>query len=88
MPLIYDYIVTIRATAKADGRKEEHLRHVQAYSIQDAMMAALIELEAEHEFLSQCDLKVQSVRPDVAKIGEQTRLLIEQMTHRRGGPNG
>jgi hypothetical protein len=50
MPLIYDYIVTIRATAKADGRKEEHLRHVQAYSIQDAMMAALIELEAEHEF--------------------------------------
>ena len=77
MAVAYDYIVTIRATRK-DGSTEEYRHPVQAYTINDAMMTALIELDAEHG-ITAGECKVLSVRPDVEKIGEQTRSMIEQM---------
>jgi hypothetical protein len=87
-PLVYDYIVTIRVTPKA-GPVEEYRQPVQAYSIQDALVAALVELDAEHGVMaSGADVRAVSVRPDVGKIGEQTRSMLEELGRSLGGFGG
>jgi hypothetical protein len=94
VPVAYDYVVTVRATPKTVGSgaigagaagaaAAETYRHpVQAYNIQDAMMSALIELEAEHGFGDKMDMRVLSVRPDPARLAAETTRIIEQMQRR------
>lgn len=78
MPMVYDYIVHMRVTRKG-GAVEEYRHPVQAYGIQDAALSAIYELDAEHGIAGDGDVcKVLSIRPDVAKVGEETRSLMER----------
>lgn len=79
MAVAYDYIVTFRVTEKG-GAPEEYRVPIMAYSAAEALTCAMVELNAEHGFVDKgVDLKVLSVRPDVAKIGEQTRAMVQEM---------
>ena len=76
--IAYDYIVHIQVT-RANGQVEDWRHPLQAYGVQEAMIAAMIELDAEHQIAAAGNvIKVLSVRPDIAKIGETTRLMTEQ----------
>jgi hypothetical protein len=84
MAIVFDYVVTVVAVDK-QGVKEEFTHPVAAYTLQEGAFAALLELEYEHNFQERgVKVKVKSVRPDIEKIGQQTREMLDELRKQMG----
>ena len=76
---VYDYIITVQATDAA-GEVQRYVQQTQAYSLSEAVMSALLELDAQFGITSRgCDVKVLSARPDVEKARQAVRAHTKEL---------
>jgi hypothetical protein len=74
------YVIVIAATHPRTGETSEHRVALEAYSIQDVIHQALVELDAKHSFMEQqYKLKVLSVGPDTERSAEQLTTLLSEI---------
>lgn len=73
------YIVTVAVPA-AHGATEQHSIHLEAYSVQEAMFQACVELEARYAICERGEtIRVISVAPDTAAAMQRVVELAKEI---------
>jgi len=74
------YLMVLKLTDKKTRKSEEHTLHLEAYTAQEAVYQALLELPAKLEVeLSNFDTQIVTLRPDTAKAREETTQIMKDM---------
>lgn len=80
MGIANPYVVVIATTHPRSGEVTQHRMALEAYTVQDAVYQAMLELDAKHAVLEQqYKIKVLSVGPDTKQAHDRLASLLDEI---------
>lgn len=81
MMSVYPYVVVLQYTHPKTKATEEHTIAVEAYSLNEALVQASVEMEAKHDYTrNNYEMRLLSVGPDTAKMKDAAAHLISELS--------